>query len=182
MNLLRRFLDNHVLANLTFGLVIILGIMAYQDLPRARDPNINFNWIDITTALPGASSIEVEKRVTDPIEDTISSTVRDLRFVTSTSREGISSILVRFNQLSDTEFRERVTDLRREVQNVYTDQLPDEALDPQIREITTSSGFPTASVVLTAQSPDDEFRRYAANLKLELERQAGVDEVLLMGS
>ncbi|MEE2730312.1 MAG: efflux RND transporter permease subunit [Pseudomonadota bacterium] len=182
MKLLRRFLENHVLANLTFGLVIILGILAYQDMPRARDPEINFNWIDITTALPGASSIDVEKRITDPIEDTISSTVRDLRFVTSTSREGVSSILVRFNQLSKTEFRERVADLRREVQNVYTDQLPDEALDPQIREITTSSGFPTASLVLTAQSPDETFRRYAANLKLALERQPGVDEVLKMGS
>ncbi|RLT88392.1 MULTISPECIES: efflux RND transporter permease subunit [unclassified Ketobacter] len=182
MNLLRRFLENHVLANLTFGLVIILGILAYQEMPRARDPEINFNWIDITTALPGASSIDVEKRVTDPIEDTISSTVRDLRFVTSTSREGVSSILVRFNQLSKTEFRERVADLRREVQNVYTDQLPDEALDPQIREITSSSGFPTASLVLTAQSPDEAFRRYAADLKLALERQPGVDEVLKMGS
>ncbi|MBA55649.1 MAG: cation transporter [Pseudomonadales bacterium] len=182
MNLLRRFLENHVLANLTFGLVIILGILAYKDMPRARDPEINFNWIDITTALPGASSIEVEKRVTDPIEDTISSTVRDLRFVTSTSREGVSSILVRFNQLSKDDFRERVADLRREVQNVYTDRLPDEALDPKIREITTSSGFPTASVVLTAQSPDEAFRRYAANLKLALERQPGIDEVLKMGS
>ena len=182
MTLLRRFLENHVLANLTFGLVIILGVMAYLDLPRARDPDINFNWIDITTVLPGASSIEVEKRITDPIEDTISSTVRDLRFVSSTSREGVSSILVRFNQLSKTEFRERVADLRREVQNVYTDQLPDEALDPQIREITTSSGFPTASLVLTAHSPDDAFRRYVANLKLELERQPGIDEVLMLGS
>jgi multidrug efflux pump subunit AcrB len=182
MNLLRRFLENHVLANLTFALVIILGVLAYQDMPRARDPDINFNWIDITTVLPGASSMEVEKRITDPIEDTISRTVRDLRFVSSTSREGVSSILVRFNQISKTEFRERVADLRREVQNVYTDQLPDEAIDPQIREITTSSGFPTAIVALTAASPDDEFRRYAANLKLELERLAGVDEVLQQGS
>ena len=68
------------------------------------------------------------------------------------------------------------------LQNVYTDQLPDEALDPKIREITSSSGFPTASVVLTAQSPDEGFRRYAANLKLALERQPGIDEVLKMGS
>ncbi|MCP5017573.1 MAG: efflux RND transporter permease subunit [Ketobacter sp.] len=181
MNLLRRFLENHVLANLTFGLVIILGLLAYQDMPRARDPDINFNWIDITTVLPGATSLEVEKRITDPIEDTISRTVRDLRFVSSTSREGVSSILVRFNQLSKDDFRERVADLRREVQNIYTDQLPAEALDPQIREITTSSGFPTAIVALTSHSPDDNFRRYASNLKLALERLRGVDEVLPQG-
>lgn len=182
MSLFRRFLENHVLANLSFGLVLILGVMAYMDMPRARDPDINFNWIDITTVLPGASSLEVEKRITDPIEDTISRTLRDLRFVTSTSRDGVSSILVRFNQLSKDEFRERVADLRREVQNVYTDQLPKEALDPQIREITTSSGFPTAIVALTARAPDDQFRRYAATLKLDLERLSGVDEVLQQGT
>ena len=181
MPFLRRFLENHVLANLTFGLVVILGVISYLDMPRARDPDINFNWIDITTVLPGASSIEVEKRITDPIEDTIASTVKDLRFVSSTSRDSISSVLVRFNQLTDEEFRERVADLRREVQNVYTDQLPAEALDPKITEITTSSGFPTAIVALTSNSLDENFRRYAANLKLELERLRGIDEVRLLG-
>lgn len=181
MNLLRKFLENHVLANLTFGLAIILGILAFQEMPRARDPDINFNWIDITTVLPGASSIEVEKRITDPIEETISSTVKDIRFVSSTSRDNVSSILIRFNQLNEQDFRERVADLRREVQNVYTDQLPDEALDPQIREITTSSGFPTAIVALTARSQDEGFRHYATNLKLSIERLRGVDEVLVQG-
>ncbi len=57
----------------------------------------------------------------------------------------------------------------------------DEAIDPQIREITTSSGFPTAIVALTGPT-NDEFRRYAAALKLELERLPGVDEVLAQGS
>jgi len=182
MSLLRRILENHVLANLSFGLVMILGLLAYMDLPRARDPDINFNWIDITTVLPGASSLEVEKRITDPIEDTISRTVRDLRFVSSTSREGVSSILLRFNDLSDADFRERMADLRREVQNTYTDQLPPEAIDPQIREITTSSGFPTAMIAVTSPAPDDNFRRYAANLKLALERLPGIDQVLQQGA
>ena len=181
MNFLRRLLENHVLANLTFVLVIVLGIMAYIVMPRARDPEINFNWINIMTVLPGASSSDVEKRITDPLEDTISRTVRDIRFVSSTSRDGISNILVRFNQLGDADFRERVADLRREVQNTYTDQLPEEAIDPDIREITTSSGFPTAVVALTGESRDDNFRRYAATLKRELERLKGVDEALLLG-
>ncbi len=182
MVLLRRFLENHVLANLTFLLILVLGFLAYHDIPRARDPDINFNWISIVTVLPGASSIEVEKRITDPIEDAISRTVKDLRFVTSTSRDDISSILVRFNQLSKTEFRERIADLRREVQNVYTGQLPDEAIDPAIREITTSSGFPSAIIALTSSSIDDDFRRYSANLKKKLERLQGIDEVLLQGT
>ena len=179
--MLRSFLSNHVLANLSFVLVLVLGVLAYFNMPIARDPDINFNWINISTVLPGAASIDVEKRITDPIEDTINRNIKDIRFVSSTSRDGISSILVRFNQLNDDDFRERVADLRREVQNVYTDQLPKEAIDPKVVEITTSSGYPTAVVALTTSSDDDDFRRYAETLKKDIERLPGVDEALLQG-
>ena len=52
MNFIRRFLSNHVLANLTFGLVIMLGILAYLEMPRAKDPELNFNWVNIFTVFP----------------------------------------------------------------------------------------------------------------------------------
>lgn len=181
MGLLRRFLANHVLANLTFVLILVLGALAYMDMPRARDPNINFNWISITTVLPGASSIEVEKRITDPIEDVISRKVKNIRFVSSTSRDGVSNISLRFNEISSKEFEKRTADLRREVQSVANGQLPDQASDPYIVEITSSSGFPTAMVALTAESIDENFRRYAVLLQKELERMPGVDTALMQG-
>lgn len=181
MGFLRRFLANHVLANLTFVLILVLGALAYMDMPRARDPNINFNWISITTVLPGASSIEVEKRITDPIEDTISRKVKNIRFVSSTSRDGVSNISLRFNEISSKEFEKRTADLRREVQSVANGQLPDQASDPYIIEITSSSGFPTAMVALTAESIDENFRRYAVLLQKELERMPGVDTALMQG-
>lgn len=182
MRFLTALLRNHVPANLLFGLVLVLGVLAYEAMPRARDPDINFNWINIITVLPGASAIEVEKRITDPIEDAISRSVKDIRFVSSTSREGISTILVRFQQLDGKDFDKRLADLRREVQNVYTDRLPDEADDPQIYEITSSSSFPTASVVLTSLAADEKLRRYAVNIKRELERLPGVDRALSDGA
>jgi len=46
---LAAFLRNHPLANLTFGLVLAAGFLAYGMLPRQQDPTINFNWIVITT-------------------------------------------------------------------------------------------------------------------------------------
>ncbi|QTR48823.1 efflux RND transporter permease subunit [Candidatus Thiothrix anitrata] len=49
----KRLLQNYVLANLTFGLVLVIGLIAYNTMPRQQDPTINFNWISIITALPG---------------------------------------------------------------------------------------------------------------------------------
>ena len=85
-------------------------------MPREQDPEINFNWVIITTAVPGASAEDVEKRVTQPLEDAIKQ-VADIRFVASSSRENISSILVRFDDISERVFDKRINDLRREMQN-----------------------------------------------------------------
>ena len=67
----RALLKNHVLANLTFVLVLVVGTLSYLALPRQQDPTINFNWIIVTTILPGASATDVEKKVTDPLEDAL---------------------------------------------------------------------------------------------------------------
>ena len=173
--MLRNFLSNHVLANLAFVLVLIVGSIIFMQLPRERDPEINFNWISISTVLPGASATDVEKRITDPIEDAINSRVSDIDYVSSTSRESFSQIMVRFNQLDERQFDKRIADLRREVQNVYTDRLPDDADDPYIMDITSSNGFPTATIVLRGLGSDEGFRRAARNIRDEIERIKGVD-------
>jgi multidrug efflux pump subunit AcrB len=181
MSLLDRFLNNHVLANLTFGLVLIIGFLSYLQMPRAKDPEINFNWVNITTFLPGASSKDIEKRITDPIEATIRRSVQDIRFISSTSRSGISNILIRFNQLDERTFDKRLTDLRREVQNTYTDELPEDAEDPFIFEVTTSNAFPSASVAITSAGDDENLRRQTRNIKKDLERVKGVDRINDLG-
>lgn len=181
MGALRSFLSNHVLANLVFVLVLVVGMFIFAQMPRERDPEINFNWINIVTVLPGASAIDVEKRITDPIEDAINARIRDIRFVSSTSRESVSIILVRFNQLNEREFDKRVADLRREVQNVYSSQLPREATDPNILEITSSNGFPTATLVIRGLGTDEGFRRSARVIRDEIERIRGIDQASALG-
>ncbi len=181
MTWLERFLNNHVLANLTFSLVLIIGVLSYLQMPRAKDPEINFNWVNITTFLPGASSIDIEKRITDPLEDSIRRSIQDIRFISSTSRDGISNILIRFNQLDERTFDKRLTDLRREVKNTYTDELPDEAEDPFIFEVTTSNAFPSASIAVTSAGDDENLRRQTRNIKKDLERINGIDRINDLG-
>lgn len=180
MTLLRRFLDNHVLANLTFAVVLVLGIGAYVSMPREQDPEINFNWISVVTPLPGASAEDVEKLVTEPLEDAIRK-VSDIKFVSSNSREDISSILVRFTDISPAVFDKRINDLRREVQNKANQELPPEADDPDIMEITTSNGFPTAMILVLGQADDEVLRLAARQAKEDLERTPGVDTVFAAG-
>ena len=172
----QRFIQNHVLANLFFVLVLVLGLISYLTLPREQDPTINFNWVQITTSLPGASAVDIEKRITDPLEEVIRS-VSDIKFVSSNSREGISSILIRFSDISERIFDKRIADLRREIQNKQN-ELPDEASDPFIFEITTDNAYPTASIVAISAANDENLRIQSERIKKELENIKGIDRVV----
>jgi len=180
MSFLERLIRNHPLANIAFAVVLALGALAYLSMPREQDPEINFNWVMITTVLPGASAEDVEKRVTKPLEDAIKG-VSDVRFVMSSSRENVASILVRFRDIDERVFDKRINDLRREIQNKAKAELPPESKDPQVIEITTSNGFPTAMVLVTGQAADELLRSRAHQFKGDLERLSGVDQVFATG-
>jgi multidrug efflux pump subunit AcrB len=179
VTLYQRLLRNHVLANLTFALVLIVGVMSYLSLPRQQDPTINFNWIIITTLLPGASASDIEKKVTDPLEDALRR-VQDVDFISSNSRQSISSILVRFEDIDERTFDKRVADLRREIQNAE-EELPDAAEDPQILEITSANGLAAATIAVVGQGMDENLRRQAHVVRKTLERFQGVDRVDAIG-
>ncbi|CAA6821016.1 MAG: RND multidrug efflux transporter; Acriflavin resistance protein [uncultured Thiotrichaceae bacterium] len=170
-----RLLQNHVLANLTFILVLVVGFLSYQALPRQQDPTINFNWISIITQYPGASASDVEKRITDVLEDAIDG-IPDLRFVSSTSRENVSSILVRFEDLNPALFEKRLADMRRELQNAES-LLPDGIDDPQIVEITSGNAYPAATVAITSIADDENLRIATRNITQYFEQMSGIDRV-----
>jgi multidrug efflux pump subunit AcrB len=172
---LRNLIQNHVLTNLTFVLILFMGTVVYQQLPREQDPSINFNWVQITTFLPGASAKDVEQKVTDLIEESVEK-IQDIKFVSSTSREAISSILVRFHDMDERQFDKRVADLRREISNVE-DQMPEEAERPNIFEVTSANAFPTATVVVSGIDDGENLRRQARALEKDLARIPGVDRV-----
>ena len=175
----RKLIDNHPLANIAFVMVLLGGLLSYLAMPRAQDPEINFNWVSIITALPGASAEDVERELTGPLEDAIKQ-VKDVRFASSSSREGVSSILVRFEELSERRFDKRVNDLRREIQNKASAELPLDATDPVVMEITSSNGFPTAIMVLHGAG-GERLRRAGFVMKKELEALEGVDQVITAG-
>ncbi|MFN3988287.1 MAG: efflux RND transporter permease subunit [Rhodocyclaceae bacterium] len=181
MGLMRSLLTNHPLANITFVVVTLMGLLGYLSMPREQDPEITFNWVMVTTVLPGASAQEVERLVTNPLEDAIKG-LADVRSVSSNSRENVSSMLIRFREISDRTFQKLAADLRREIQNKASSELPREARDPRIIEVANSSGgFPAAALMLIGQADDESLRLNARRIKEDLERLGGVDQVHASG-
>ena len=180
MKFARTLLTNHPLVNILFAVVLVMGFLSFSQMPREQDPEINFNVVSINAFLPGASAADVEQLVTGPLEDALRK-VQDIKFVASSSRESVSDIMVRFRELSESEFDKRVTDVRREIQSKANNELPEEIEDPYVLEISTSNGFPTAMVIVAGQADDERLRRQGKLIREELERISGVDRVLAFG-
>ncbi len=178
--MLEKLYANHPLANVFMAVVLVMGLAAFWLMPRERDPEINFNWINMTTVLPGASAEDIERLITDPLEEAIAR-LQDVRFVVSSSRENVSNILIRFQEIPERQFERRVSDLRREVQAMVNEELPPEARDPNILEVTTSSGFPTAIVLVVGQADDENLRALARRTRQDLERLPAADQILAQG-
>lgn len=180
MRFYQALIRNHPLANITYVVVLLMGFLAYQQMPREQDPEINFNWLVVTAALPGAGAADVEKKLTQPLEEAVAR-IGDIRFISSISREGVTSLLVRFRDIPAYTFDKRVTDLRREVQSAADRELPPEVDTPLVLEITTNNGFPSAMLLLEGAANDEALRAAARRLKVDLERMAGVDTVFATG-
>ena len=84
-----------VFATMMNLLLVVLGAFALPQLGVDQFPNVELPIITVTTTLPGASPEEVETSITRPIEEVIN-TIQGVDELSSGSREGISSVTVRF--------------------------------------------------------------------------------------
>jgi multidrug efflux pump subunit AcrB len=67
MDLTRIAIDKNRITITVVFLVIVSGIMALQNIPKAQDPGFIVRTAVITTRFPGASPERVEQLVTDKI-------------------------------------------------------------------------------------------------------------------
>ena len=180
MSIPKLSVGNPVLANLLMIVIIIFGVYAWIVLPRELTPEISFNSATVTTFYPGASSEDVEKLVTVPIEDAIEENVNKIDIVLSVSSEGRSLITVQFEEISEREFDKEFQNLRTAVDRV--NDLPTEILDePQVQELDISTGFPVLTIVVGGEISEDQMKEIAEDLKDEILEIRNVSAVRLAG-
>ena len=77
--------------------VVILGIVAYMKMTPDLLPNMNFPYVIIVTTDPGASPEAIEKNITRPVEESMS-TLDQIKSVTSTSQNSVSMVTLEFEE------------------------------------------------------------------------------------
>lgn len=156
---------------------LTLGIVSLFMVKLDLYPNIDFPTILVMTSYEGVGPEEIEKLVTRPLEEAISS-VPNIKKVTSTSSQGNSFIVAECNYGTDMDF----TNLKiRERIDLTKRNLPDDIEDPIIFKMDPSM---MPIVVWGMSSPKGlaEANRIAEDIiKPRLERIPGVASVTLSG-
>ncbi|WP_278361179.1 efflux RND transporter permease subunit, partial [Idiomarina abyssalis] len=114
-------------------LLVVFGIVAFTMLPLREYPDIDRPIVSIDTDYPGASAEVVETQVTQLVEDRISG-IEGIKNISSSSRNGRSSISIEFNLTRDIDAASN--DVRERVSRVL-DNLPEEADPPEVSKASS---------------------------------------------
>ena len=126
-------LNTRIISILLSALVAVFGLVTYQKLGRLAYPDFTIKTAMILTPYSGASALEVEKEVSDKIEQAVQS-LGQLDYVTSISQEGLSVVYAEIKAEFDSSQVPQIWDeLRRKVNDVAA-YLPPGAGPPQVRD------------------------------------------------
>ncbi|HCS66187.1 MAG TPA: multidrug transporter AcrB, partial [Cellvibrio sp.] len=149
-----------VFASVISILLIAFGIVAFDRLTLREYPNIDPPVVSIRTNYPGAAASIVETRITKVIEDRISG-VEGIRFIESSSENGISNIVVQFDTGQDMD--SAANDIRDRV-NGALGNLPVEADPPEVQKVSSDEDviiwFNFAGENMTMPELSDYAQRY----------------------
>jgi multidrug efflux pump len=178
---MKKFIKNTRLLILFVAVLLITGLSALSQLPRAEDPPLTNRWATITTLYPGASASRVETLVTEELENALRS-LNEIALIESQSKPGISVVSIELNEnLTATEtvwskIRDKISD--------SVTKLPSEAHTPKFdNQSNDAYTYITALEWQGAGEPDLLLMgRYAKELAKRWRNLSGTELVTLHGS
>ncbi|MDR6195681.1 efflux RND transporter permease subunit [Siphonobacter sp. SORGH_AS_0500] len=166
-----------LLVTTIFTVLILFGVISYQQLSYNLLPKFEANVISVSTVYRGAAADEVETNVTKKIEDALSS-LEGLDRLKSTSQEGVSSVIIQLKNGVDVNQAQQ--DAQRKIDQILS-QLPDDVDDPILNKFSTDE-LPVLRMGVTAKlAPTQLYDLIDEKLKPQLSNVAGVGQVNLVG-
>ncbi len=156
---------------------IVLGLVGRSRMGVDLLPNVEMPIVVVTTMLKGASVEEMETSVTKPIEQIIN-TVSAIDELKSTTKEGISQVVVQFFLEKDRDVAAQ--EVRDKVSTILS-QLP-VGTDAPIIDKVDLNAMPVLQIAVAGQRPMQEITELTRKkIKENLETVSGVGSVVLVG-
>jgi HAE1 family hydrophobic/amphiphilic exporter-1 len=159
--------------------LVVFGTFSLLRLPTDEFPDVQPPFVLTTVVYPGASPDVVEREVTDPIEEAISS-LSGVRSIRSSSLDGFATILTEFQY--GKELSEATQEIRDKISAIRGD-LPPEMEEPVLAKFSDTD-VPILSIAVSSRtmSSADLTRLVDPAVTREIKSVAGVADVRLSGA
>ena len=142
------FIDRPIFAWVVSFFILLVGILAVNNMPISQYPDVAPPAIQITATYPGASAKEVSQSVTSIIEDELNGAKGLLYYESVSDAYGQAQITVTFAPGTDPDLAQ--VDVQNRVSNVIA-QLPSAVQQQGLKYEQTSTGF---LMIVTLSSTD----------------------------
>ena len=166
-------------------ILFIGGLISYYSMPRENFPEIIETKIFISSTNPGNSAEDVEKFITEPLEEEFEG-INGVKDIVSSTFQDYSLITVEFNEeVSIFEAKQRVKDKVDIVKS--TDEWPiitgSGKVEPYVFNINLSEEMPIMNINISSNKKTPlELKEIGEILKDQIERISEIKEVVITGA
>jgi len=158
-------------------LILTAGTVAYIDIPKEADPDIDIPLIYILLQHDGISPEDSERLLLQPLESSLRG-IEGVKEMRSSAYESGASIVLEFDAGFDS--KKAISDVREKVDLAKT-RLPTETKEPKVKEINFSL-FPVLVVTISGNLPERTLLALARDLSDEIGGISSVLEAKLTGN
>ncbi len=172
-DLLGIFAKHKVAPNLLMIIMIMAGWVALQKLNVQFFPSFELDTISVSTVWSGATSEDIERGITNPLEQRLRN-VDNLKELSSSSASGLSGINLEFDEGTDMVLA--LDQVRKQVDDFTS--LPQDAEQPRIAQAVRYESV--ARVLISGPDNIEDLRKLARQFEQQL-LDKGIDKVDLVG-
>jgi multidrug efflux pump len=176
-------IDNPSVIYVMIAIFLYVGFSSYQAMPREDFPEIKETKIYISTPFPGNTAEDIERLVTDPLEDELKN-VSNVVEITSTSQEDYSIITVEFDEDITVETAKQKVKDKVDAKKAGEDWplFNNAKVEPNVFELTISEEFPIMNINISGDYPVAKLKEFGEYLEDEIEDLPEIKGVDIRGA
>ncbi|MDC6366288.1 MULTISPECIES: efflux RND transporter permease subunit [Flavobacteriaceae] len=176
-------IDNKTTMYVLIAVILFLGASAYFSMPRENFPEVKETKIYISSVYPGNTAEDIEKLITDPLEDELK-TVSNVVEITSTSQEDYSIITVEFDENISVEAAKQKVKDEVDSQTAGEDwpTFNGAKVEPNVFDLSLSEEMPILNINISGDYPVEKLKEYGEYLEDEIESLQEIKQVDIRGA
>ena len=177
-------IENKMTVYVIIAIILVGGLISYYNMPRESFPEVVETKIYVSSVNPGNSAEDVEKFITEPLEQEFNS-IAGVNDISSTTLQDYSLVIVEFDEDIPVETaKQKVKDKVDQQKAATTWPTLDNGakVEPNVFDLNISEEQPILNINLTGDYPVQQLKDYAEYLQDRIELLPQIKEASIRGA